>query len=214
MERPTKDTIIERIVNNSTYANDDERAADVQSMLIGGHDTTAYTVAWILKELAKDLKEQQKLRDSLNATNVENWEKSGMLRKIVKEGMRLHPVVAGGSVRTIGKDMTTNEGYFLPKGTIAFIPYILLHRNTDIYEDADSFVPSRWDEPTKELNEAFMPFAAGKQNCVGQSLANAEIHSIVPQICSQFELEIADEGHTEYFLTLKPIKTMIKAKRV
>ena len=62
--------------------------------------------------------------------------------------------------------------------------------------------------------EAFFPFSAGKQNCIGQSLANAEINTIIPRICSEFELELVDEGQSDYFLTLKPVNTMIKAKKV
>eukprot|EP01083_Nonionella_stella_P009797 28069_1 len=64
LENPTKDTIIDRIMNNKAYQNDDERAADIISLFIAGHDTTAYIIAWILKELAQNPKEQQKLRDS------------------------------------------------------------------------------------------------------------------------------------------------------
>jgi cytochrome P450 len=61
---------------------------------------------------------------------------------------------------------------------------------------------------------AFFPFAAGKQNCVGQSLAKVEIYSLIQQICSKFELELENEGSTEFFFTLKPVKTMMKAKKL
>ena len=214
LENPTKDTIIDRIMNNDAYSNDGERAADILILLIGGHDTTAFSIAWILKELSKNPKEQQNLRDSLYLSEEDTWNQSTVLKNIAKEGMRLHPVATGGSIRSIGRDFTTDEGYLLPKGSIIFFPMNLPLRNTNIYDDADSFIPARWDEPTKEMNDAFYPFSMGKQNCVGQALANAEIHSILPRICSQFELELVDEGTTEYFLTLKPVGTMIKAKKI
>mmetsp|Transcript_2002 Transcript_2002/g.2423 ORF Transcript_2002/g.2423 Transcript_2002/m.2423 type:complete len:130 (+) Transcript_2002:2-391(+) len=128
--------------------------------------------------------------------------------------MRLYPVAAGGSIRTLGRDFVTDGGLFLPKGSIAFIPLILLLRNSDIFEDADSFIPSRWDNPTNEMEAGFLPFSLGKQNCIGQSLATAEIYSIVPRICAEFELELVDEGETNFFLTLKPANVMLKAKRL
>ena len=92
----------------------------------------------------------------------------------------------------------TNGGLFLPKGSIAFIPLILLLRNSDIFEDADSFIPPRWDNPTKEIEAGFLPFALGEQNCIGKSLATPEIYSIVPRICAEFELELVDEGEMDY----------------
>jgi cytochrome P450 len=213
LKNPIKDTIIDRIINNSAYSNDDERAADVTTLLVAGHDTTGLTLAWILKELAKNPEEQHKLYNSLKQTNREDWDQSDSLRKVIKEGMRLHCVAAGGSVREIGRDFISRKGYLLPKGAFVFIPYFVMLRNARIFEDADQFVPSRWDCPTKEMIEAFMPFAAGKQNCVGQSLAVAEIYSIIPRICFEYELELVEEGHVHFALTLEPVKTMLKAKK-
>jgi cytochrome P450 len=214
LEDPTKDTIIDRIMHNSAYKNDSERVSDVLILLIAGHENTAYSIAWILKELAKNRQEQQHLRDSLNSLGKEGWNQSTALRNVVQEGRRLHPVTAVGSSRTIGRDFTTDKGHLLPKGTIAIISFIVSFRNTDIYEDADAFIPARWDEPTNEMKDAFYPFSAGKQNCVGQSLANAMIRLTISKICSEFELELVDEGETDFFVTLKPVNVMLKAKKV
>ena len=214
LENPTKDTIIDRIMHNSAYKNDSERFADILFLLVAGYDSTAYSIAWTLKELAKNKKEQQHLRDSLNSREKGGWNQSTVLRNVVQEGMRLHPVIASGSIRTTGRDFTTDKGHLLPKGTIAIISFIVAFRNTDIYEDADSFIPARWDEPTREMNEAFYPFSAGKQNCLGQSLANAMIHLTISKICSEFELELVNEGETHYFVTFKPVNVMLKATKV
>ena len=118
LENPTKDTIIDRMMHNSAYKNDSERFADILFLLVAGYDSTAYSIAWILKELAKNRQEQQHLRDSLNSLGKGDWNQSNALRKIVKEGLRLHPVVANGSVRTIGNNFTTGKGHLLPKGSI------------------------------------------------------------------------------------------------
>jgi hypothetical protein len=45
----------------------------------------------------------------------------------------------------------------------------------DIYNDnVDTFCPSRWKNPTKEMLDAFLPFSLGKHNCIGQSLAKMQ----------------------------------------
>ena len=213
LDNPVKDTIIDRIMKNDAYKNDLERAADVGVLIIAGHDTTAYSMAFTLKELAKHPEEMQKLQQSLSEHSTENFDKSHVLRNVMKEAMRLHPVLPLGSTRTLGKDIETNEGYMLPKGSVAFMPFILNQRDPKVFKDPDVFNPSRWENPTNEMNEAFYPFSSGKQNCVGQSLANAEMYSVVARICSAFDLELVEEGKTEYFVTMKPYKTMIKAHR-
>ena len=214
LQNPIKETLIDCIMTNPTYKSDMERAADITATMIAGHDTTAYTLAWVLRELARAPKEQEKLRLSLEAMGEDAWDKSPVLRNAVREAMRLYPVLGKGVTRIIGRDFVTSEGYLLPKGSLLFLPFITALRNPDVFEKADSFIPSRWENATKEMNESFYPFAMGKQNCIGQSLVNAEIHTIVPRICCEFELEVVDEGRPESFLTWKPLKTMLKVKRV
>ena len=213
-DNPSKDTIIDRIMKNDAYRNDNERAADITTFLIAGHNTTAYTVAWIMKELAKNPKEQEKLRLSLQSTEKENWNQLDTLRNVIKEGMRLHPVAGGGLGRFVGREFITDDNLILKKGTFVSIPFFVQFRNHNVYKDPESFIPSRWDKPTVEMNDSFIPFAAGPRNCVGMSLANAEINTIIPAICSQFEFKLEDEGYMDNFLTMKTINTMIKVKKI
>ncbi len=63
------------------------------------------------------------------------------------------------------------------------------------------------------MNDSFYPFGLGKQNCIGKSLANAEMHNIIPRICSKYDFEIVEEGTMQYFITLKPANAMLKVKR-
>jgi cytochrome P450 len=211
---PSKDTIIDHIMKNDAYKNDNERAADVTTLLIAGHDTTAYTIAWIVKELAKNPKEQEKLRDSLQSTETENWHQLDALKNVIKEGMRLHPVAGGGLGRIIGRDFITDDNFLLKKGSFISIPLYMQFHDHNVYKDPDLFIPSRWDNPTTEMDDSFVPFAVGARNCVGLSLANAIINTIIPTICSQFELKLENEGHMVQFLTVKTINTMVKAKKI
>jgi len=214
---PLEGTIIDYLMKNPCYANDDELAADVLLYLTAGHDTTAYTMAFTLLLLARHPKEQVKVRDdiaSCAAGSVEEWKKSDVLRRAIKESMRLYPVSSSGS-SLCGRDFTTKEGYTIKKGTSVVSHIMMIHRNEKVFgQDADSYRPERWIDPTDEQKSSFLVFSAGKQNCVGQSLANAELHCIIPRILSEFELEVVDEGRITWFLTLKPIGVKLRAKRV
>lgn len=86
----------------------------------------------------------------------------------------------------------------------------LLHHNSTVFGEHDKFRPSRWKDPTQEMKDSFLIFSAGKQNCIGQSLAKAELQCIIPKILSVVDLEVENQGTTEWFLTLKPVGAMLK----
>jgi len=212
--QPVKGTIIDRIMNSKAFESDEDRAAQITEFLLAGHDTTSYSISWVLFELARNPEEQKRLRASLSSLSPEDWSRSDALKMAIKEGMRLHPVAAGGSIRVIGRDMFTSKKELLPKGSIAFMPFILLFRNPDVFENENSFRPARWVNPTKEMTDSFSPFSLGKQNCIGQSLANAEMHYVVARIVSEFDLSVEEEGSVDYFLTLKPVGVRLRAMKV
>ena len=117
------------------------------------------------------------------------------------------------AVRIIGRDVMTKSG-LLPKGSICVMHFLLLFRNPDIFTNPDSFIPSRWKNPTKDMKDAFHPFSMGRQNCIGQSLARAETVAVVARICSEYELSVECEGSSDCSLTLKPMGTRLKARKV
>ena len=80
----------------------------------------------------------------------------------------------------------------------------MLLRNHNIFYDADKFDPSRWENPTDEMQKAFLPFAVGKRNCQGQALANLELNTFVGRLLQSYRLEVVDEGEPHYMVSLRP----------
>lgn len=171
-----------------------------------------YSIAFTLIELAKNPNEQRRLREALRQLPPESWSSCEELQRVVKEGYRLHPV--GRSLRLIGRDMTTNSRELLPKGSLCVLQFQMLFRNPRIFDEPDTYRPSRWEHPTREMLDAVNPFSLGRQNCVGQSLARAETCGIIARICSEFELSIESEGSVSFFLTVKPAHARLRARRV
>lgn len=221
LDNPIKGTIIDLICSNPCYKDDQERTADVLVLLVAGHDTTAYSLAWTLKEMALHPELQAELRASAIQAAKEGSEAAPhqleVVRNTIRESIRLHPVSAVGNSRTVGRDFETKDGKVIPAGSIAFMSIFCMLKDPVVFgKDYDQFNPSRWekDNVTVEMNQAFIPFAVGRQNCVGQPLAQAELHCILPRIISQFELTVEEEGTVECFLTMKPAGTMLKAQSV
>jgi len=90
-----------------------------------------------------------------------------------------------------------------------------MHRNSAIFNNPSTFWPSRWENPTAEMKNAFQPFSLGGQNCIGQALAQAEIHAIIARICSEFELSVEGEGTTGSEITIEELaEVRLKARKV
>uniref|UniRef100_A0A7S2V5X3 Cytochrome P450 n=1 Tax=Fibrocapsa japonica TaxID=94617 RepID=A0A7S2V5X3_9STRA len=211
LQSPVKGTVIDLIMKCDAFQNDDERMREVLSFLIAGHDTTGYSLSWTLLELARNPDEMDKLRKSIEIISEEDRNKSDALHAVVKESMRLHPVAAGGSIRKTGKDIMKDGEVVIPRGATVFLPLILFLRNPEYFENPGVFKPSRWHNPTEKATSAFFPFSLGKQNCVGQALANAELHTVTALLCSSYSFKVENEGKEEYFLTYKPAGARLKA---
>jgi len=146
------------------------------------------------------------LNSALNGSNDKRAQ--AMLKDVLREGMRLRPPVPGIGIRTVGRDFyMKDKSIVIPKGSQIVVPSLVLTR-FDV-EDAEAFRPSRWrDHPDK----SFLLFSTGRRNCVGQSLALAEITWVLSRLCAKYEFDVVNEGTVEYSGTTKCVGTRLKAQ--
>jgi len=221
-KNPTKNTVIDLIMNNPNYNNDDERAADMVDLIVAGHETSSSSMTFLLMELARHPHEQRLVQKELQGLSADQRTGSEHLKNCIKEAMRRWPVTAPGPIRVIGRDLIVSsdscgkkeKDFFIPKGSLVFMPSIGLSHNSKYFENPLSFVPSRWESPTEDMKNAFLPFSQGKRNCIGQSLAMSEMQSILSRLCVEYNFELVDEGTTGFFITMKPIGVRLKATQI
>lgn len=90
---------------------------------MAGHDTTGYQMAWIIIEVSKHPNVLQKIREELDPLIPDDIKEftpkmlgqMNYLSMVIKEGMRLWPVLPIGSNRVSRKDFTY-KNYFIPRG--------------------------------------------------------------------------------------------------
>lgn len=202
------ETIVSCIVKSKKYEDDARRIADIIMFLFAGVENTAYSLAWTLFELARNPRVASELNSALNGRNDQHAQE--MLKDVLREGMRLRPPVPGIGIRTVGRDFyMKDKSIVIPKGSQIIIPSLVLTRFG--VDDGESFRPSRWrDHPEK----SFLLFSTGRRNCVGQSLALAEITWVLSRLCAKFEFDIVEEGTIEYCGTMKCVGTRLRAKLI
>jgi cytochrome P450 len=183
-------------------------------------NASATSLSFLLLELAKNPIEQFKLQKELRELSEEDQVNSEQLKRCIRESLRLYPVSAPGPFRQLGRDFVVRsidekeKDTMIPKGSAVFMPIICLLRHPEIFEDCDNFVPSRWEQPTEEMKLAYMPFALGKRNCFGQSLANSEMQYIASRLCSKYQFDVVDPGTCDFTLVYHPVGAKVKATRI
>jgi len=216
-----KNTIIKLILNNEDLKTDEERVAEMLIFMVAGFETTGYTLSSTLILLAKHPHVAEKLRKELMEMDQEDWSKSPYLRCVIQESKRLVPVGAITTARSTGQEFIIQNDrdkpkITIPKGATVFQCNIVSFHDPVTFKDPETFNPERWEKGnvTKEMEDAMLVFSLGHRNCVGQSLAVAELYSSIPQLVSRYVFEVDKEGKLEFFLTMKFLGCRLKARRV
>ncbi|KAH0589212.1 hypothetical protein H2248_004975 [Termitomyces sp. 'cryptogamus'] len=160
--------------DEATKLTEEEMLAQMRTILLAGHETSATSLCWVLLELARHPELQDRLRAEIRATEFASGRKyssftssdlDGMeyLSAILKESMRFHPALyqnyrqaAKDDVLPLSTPTRTTSGEYLnnlpiPKGMKVILSIAAYHRNKDVFgEDADIFNPDRWFRKANE----------------------------------------------------------------
>lgn len=148
--------------------------------------TSSDLIVYIIVCLAVHMNSQDKLRASI----LKEGEKSQYLNWCILEAVRLMPPVPGGSLRVIEKDITTNDGILIPKGTHLSAPPYGFHRVKEIWgEDAEEYRPERWADEKNFLPCQFIGFGTGRRICPGRDFAMVHIKLLLVSLLTKFKFE-------------------------
>ena len=123
-EEIEKDQSILGHLVRSPYVSDKERCADMTTLMIAGHDTSSYTLAWILLEISRHPAVLTKLKKEIDSVVSDGEEHISQrhlnsmvyLDQVIKEGMRMWPVAGLGMLRRNSKDIEYGD-ILIPKGS-------------------------------------------------------------------------------------------------
>lgn len=198
---------------------------DLMTMLIAGHETTAAMLTWTLFEISQNeglLREvQNEIRNVMGDKERPDYDDIVAMEKLrfcLIESLRLYPeppllirrarvedsLPAGGT--------GLKDGVKILRGTDIFISTWNLHRSPELWENAETFDPTRWERPFKNMgvkdwggynpdkisglypNEvasdfAFLPFGGGQRKCVGDQFAMMEATVTAAMLLNKYEFK-------------------------
>ena len=178
--------------------SDDDICNELIIFMLGGHDTTATTLAYALWALGR----HRDLQDRLVAevTDIGHREltpddvpRLGYTIQVVHEALRLCPPAAA-----IGRMATRDievDGYRVEAGTMLAVGTYALHRDPALWDNPLAFDPDRFSpEKSKGRNRwQFMPFGAGPRSCIGDHFAMLEATLALATIIGRNEIHSLDD---------------------
>jgi cytochrome P450 len=179
-------------------------------MLAAGSSTTSHTVAFACHLLARHPESQRRLREelfslfpSVNAIEPKKMIDLPMLDDVLKETMRMYPMIPRPLERYLGKEIELN-GQNIPPGVVASTSAHTQGRLEDVFPEPESWKSERWLKASKRMELNWIPFGTGCRACPGANLAVTELKYMIGTIFRSFR-SVVPPGHEQDVLELADV---------
>ncbi|KAK3329943.1 cytochrome P450 [Apodospora peruviana] len=162
----------------------DEITHNARAYLIGGSDTTAHTLTYLLWCVCKHSNVRDRLVKEIRTNLPAEFsdadtpaDRLPYLHCVIEETLRLYSAAPGGLPRQVPAQGAYLGCYWFPGGVTVTCQAYSLHRDPTIFTNPDAFEPDRWAEGrvTKRMKDAFMAWGGGARMCIGLHLARMEL---------------------------------------
>ncbi|MDJ0714169.1 MAG: cytochrome P450 [Prochloraceae cyanobacterium] len=174
---------------------DEEIKDQLMTILFGGHESTASSLAWAFYWIHFCPEVKKKLMEELNA--IEDFKDTNAITKlpylsaVVAESLRITPVNLFTFARQL-KEPLEILGYKFDPGTMLVPCIYLTHYREDIYPEPHKFKPERFIEKQFSPYEYF-PFGGGNRRCLGSAFALFEMKLVLATVLSKVELQLLEK---------------------
>uniref|UniRef100_A0A3Q2QM96 Cytochrome P450, family 27, subfamily A, polypeptide 1.1 n=1 Tax=Fundulus heteroclitus TaxID=8078 RepID=A0A3Q2QM96_FUNHE len=171
--------------------------ASVTELLLAGVDTTSNTLTWALYQLSKNPEVQDRLYEEVSTLvpadripSAAEVTRMPFLRAVIKETLRMYPVVSINS-RIINEKPISVGGYHFPKKTCFTLCHYAISHDENIFPEPFRFKPERWLRDGRQRPNPFgsIPFGYGVRGCVGRRIAELEMYLVLFRLIQRFEVK-------------------------
>ncbi|CBI24737.3 unnamed protein product, partial [Vitis vinifera] len=175
----------------------------LMDILVGGTDTTATMVEWVMAEMIRNpvimTRAQEELTNVVGMGSIveeSHLPKLQYMDAVIKESLRLHPALPLLVPKCPSQDCTVG-GYTIAKGTKVFLNVWAIHRDPQIWDSPSEFKPERFlSEPGRwdytGNNFQYLPFGSGRRICAGIPLAERMIIYLLASLLHSFNWQLPE----------------------
>ncbi|CAF0856846.1 unnamed protein product [Adineta ricciae] len=191
------DLLLSAVDDDGQTLTDQEIKEQSLTFVLAGSETTATLMVWILYVLMTHEDVQQACREEVDRIlpngiqpTDEHLSQLMVCEAVINETLRLYPA-APFFVRQAVHDhvIGTERQLHIQTGSTIVINTNVLHRRDDLWPRPNQFDYTRWMRDPKtglkpKLSHpyAYLPFAAGPRNCIGQNFALLEAKLILAML--------------------------------
>lgn len=182
----------------------------IMTFVAAGHETTANALTWTFYLLAQHPDVRKKLLAELQSVlagrvpTIDDLPNLPYTEWVLNESMRLYPPAwTQGRRATEAFDL---DGVHFPAGTMVMFSQWVIHRLPEIWGDAETFRPERWNPANEQKVPpwSYFPFGGGPRICIGMPFAQLEAKLLLATILQHYTPHLAP-GHR---LELNPLITL------
>ncbi|XP_006889677.1 PREDICTED: cytochrome P450 3A12-like isoform X2 [Elephantulus edwardii] len=182
--------------------------------IFAGYETTSTTLCFLMHLLATNPDAQQKLHEEIDAIlpnkappTYDAVFQMEYLDMVLNETLRLYPI-AGRLERVCKKDVEIN-GVNIPKGSVVMVPSYVIHRDPELWPEAEKFIPERFSKENKDSIDPYLylPFGTGPRNCIGMRFALMNMKFAIVRILQEFSVKPCKETQIPMKIGREPILT-------
>ncbi|KJZ69528.1 hypothetical protein HIM_11070 [Hirsutella minnesotensis 3608] len=179
------DHVRQTLFTNLFKAKEDEHLTfeeirdEAEVYIIAGSNSTAVTLSYLVWSVCRHprvqaalVRELRTLPDDFNELQLKELP---YLNQVITETLRLNAPALDGLPRSVPPGGTELCNYHLNEGTTVCVQAYSMHRIPDVYTNPEEFDPSRWEEPTKAMKDAYIAWGRGARGCFGIHVAQLEI---------------------------------------
>ncbi|EPS42247.1 hypothetical protein H072_3792 [Dactylellina haptotyla CBS 200.50] len=192
-EWPSSASVLSVILENrhsGNWVSQKDLMSSLVTLIGGGTETSANTMAVAIYEACLDSSIQDKLHEELveffpdlgvEITHLQT-EKLPYLSGFIKETLRMAPGLPGRLPRIV------QEGGL----TIVSMSAYLMHRNPTAYPNPDKFSPDRWltTSPSSPEEKYLVPFSKGSRSCIGINVVWAQLYITLAVLFRRFRFSL------------------------
>ncbi|KAL0942080.1 l-ascorbate oxidase [Colletotrichum truncatum] len=173
------------------------------AFIVAGSGTTSTALSGITYLLCsnsdKHIKLTQEIRNAFSKEEEITISSTGELRylkAVIEEALRIYPPSPSALPRFVPGAGEEIDGKWVPGGTAVGVHQLSAGHSKVNWTRSGEFIPERWMDSSAEFNAddkpASQPFSFGPRNCIGKSMAYAELRIVMAKLLWEFDLELID----------------------
>ena len=186
------------LAENGAQISEQQIKDEFDTMMFAGRDTTAAALSFFLTSMGCHPHIQNQVIEELDLifgdsnlpVTYAHTTEMKYLERCIMETLRLYPPVPI-IARKVKQDLKLASGeYTLPAGCTVVIGTLKLHRNNEIYPNADVFDPDNFlpEKMADRHHYSYIPFSLGPRSCVGRKYALLKLKILLSTILRNFKV--------------------------